>query len=43
MFVAEGFDIPLGEMGATFLRLIMYCFPLMLLGYYLLSGREIAN
>lgn len=43
MFVAEGFDIPMGEMTATFLRLLMYCFPLLLLGYYLLSGREIAN
>lgn len=43
MFVAEGFDIPMDEMGVTFLRLIMYCFPILLLGYYLLSGREIAN
>ena len=41
--VAEGFDIPMGEMAAAFLRLLMYCFPLLLLGYYLLSGREIAN
>lgn len=43
LFVAEGFDIPMGEMFATFLRLLMYSFPLLLLGYFLLSGREIAN
>ncbi|MFT3882030.1 MAG: hypothetical protein QM703_20540 [Gemmatales bacterium] len=43
LFVAEGFDIPMGELLATFLRLLMYSFPLLLLGYFLLSGREIAN
>ena len=43
MFVSEGFDIPADELAATLLRLLMYCFPILLLGYYLLSGREIAN
>ncbi|HQR05775.1 MAG TPA: hypothetical protein PLN21_03080 [Gemmatales bacterium] len=43
LFVAEGFSIPMNEMIAAFLRLVMYSFPLLLLGYFLLSGREIAN
>ena len=43
MFVSEGFDIPMDEMAATLLRLLLCCFPVLLLGYYLLSGREIAN
>lgn len=43
LFVSEGFDIPMGEMLATFIRLVMYSFPLLLLGYFLLCGREIAN
>nr|HMP18681.1 hypothetical protein [Gemmatales bacterium] len=43
LFVSEGFDIPWGELGATFIRLIMYLLPMTVLGYFLLSGREIAN
>lgn len=43
LFVSEGFDIPGSELFAAFLRLIMYLFPCLLLGYYLLCGREIAN
>lgn len=43
LFVSEGFDIPWSELGATFIRLIMYLIPVTVLGYFLLSGREIAN
>lgn len=43
IYVAEGFDIPPPELAATFMHLILYLFPFLLLGYYLLTGREIAN
>jgi hypothetical protein len=43
VFVAEGFDIPWDELGATFIRLLMYLFPLILIGYFLLCTREVAN
>jgi hypothetical protein len=43
IYVAEGFDIPMGELGATAVHLLLYLFPFLLLGYYLLTGREIAN
>jgi hypothetical protein len=43
IYVAEGFDIPPNELGATAVHLFLYLFPFLLLGYYLLTGREIAN
>jgi ABC-type transport system involved in multi-copper enzyme maturation permease subunit len=43
LFVAEGFDIPPNELGATLVHLLLYLFPFLLLGYYLLTGRELAN
>jgi len=43
IYVAEGFDIPPSELAATSLHLVLYLFPFLLLGYYLLTGREIAN
>lgn len=43
IFVAEGFNIPETELLATFIRLLLYLFPCLLLGYFLLHGRELAN
>jgi ABC-type transport system involved in multi-copper enzyme maturation permease subunit len=43
IFVAEGFDIDGTELVAAFLRLLLFVFPFLLVGYYLLNGREIAN
>jgi hypothetical protein len=42
-FVTEGFDIPIDQLFAAFLQLLLYVFPFLLIGYYLLNGREIAN
>jgi hypothetical protein len=42
-FVAEGFAIPGSEIVAAAIRLLLYVFPFLLIGYYLLNGREIAN
>jgi ABC-type transport system involved in multi-copper enzyme maturation permease subunit len=42
-FVTEGFDIPADQLVAALLRLLLYVFPFLLIGYYLLNGREIAN
>lgn len=43
VYVAEGFDIPWEELLATLVRLLMYLFPIVLIGYFLLSTREVAN
>jgi hypothetical protein len=43
IYVAEGFDIPWEELVATLVRLLMYLFPIVLIGYFLLSTREVAN
>ncbi len=42
MFVAEGFNIPGEELLASFLLMLLYLFPYLLLGYYLINVREIA-
>jgi hypothetical protein len=42
-FVAEGFYIEPDQLLAAFLQLLLYVFPFLLIGYYLLNGREIAN
>lgn len=42
MFVADGFNIPGEELLVSFLLMLLYLFPYMLLGYYLINVREIA-
>jgi ABC-type transport system involved in multi-copper enzyme maturation permease subunit len=42
-YVAEGFNIPGMELVLSFLVLVGYLLPWMVLGYYLLKSREVAN
>ena len=42
-YVAEGFNIPMGEVGMTALMLFAYLLPWAVLAYYLMKSREIAN
>lgn len=43
MFISEGYNIPSKELAATFIKLMLYIFPCLLVGYFLLHGRELAN
>lgn len=43
IFVAEGFNIAGGDLGLNCIMLAGYLFPFLLLGYYLLNGREVAG
>lgn len=43
LFVAEGFDISLGQLLTTLIVLIGYLLPWAVLAYYLLKWREIAS
>ena len=43
IYVAEGFDISWGLIGSTFVFLLAYLIPWVILGYYLLRWREIAS
>ena len=43
IYVAEGFDISWGLMGSTFVFLLAYLIPWVILGYYLLRWREVAS
>jgi hypothetical protein len=42
-YVAEGFNISLGQMGLVFLMLMGYLLPWGVLAFYLIHWREIAN
>jgi hypothetical protein len=41
-YVAEGFNIPLVQLGLDFGMLVLYLIPWMILAYYLIKWREIA-
>ena len=43
IYVAEGFDISWCLMGSTFVFLLAYLIPWVILGYYLLRWREVAS
>lgn len=43
MFVAEGFNVPAGELGAALVLLLIYLVPYLIIGYYLINLREIAT
>lgn len=43
IYVREGFDISWGLMGATFVFLIGYLIPWIILGFYLLRWKEVAS
>lgn len=43
MFVAEGFNIPADELGMSLVLLLLYLFPFLLAGFYLINLREIAG
>lgn len=43
IYVGEGFDISWGLLGSTFVFLIAYLIPWIILGYYLLRWREVAS
>jgi hypothetical protein len=43
LHVREGFDIPFHEQGMSLLMLIGYLAPFLLMGYYLLNAREVAQ
>jgi ABC-type transport system involved in multi-copper enzyme maturation permease subunit len=42
MFIAEGFNIPGGELAMSCILLALYLFPFLLAGYYLINVREVA-
>jgi len=42
-YVAEGFNIPVGDMALAALFLAGYLLPWALVGYYLMKSREVAN
>ena len=42
-YVAEGFNVPLLQLGLTFLMLLAYLAPWALLAYYLIKWREVAS
>jgi ABC-type transport system involved in multi-copper enzyme maturation permease subunit len=43
VFIAEGFNVPAAGIAVSAAILLIYLFPFLLLGYYLMSAREIAN
>ncbi|MER3415212.1 MAG: hypothetical protein C4297_03240 [Gemmataceae bacterium] len=43
MFIAEGFNIPVGDLLASFICLLGYLLPFLVIGYFLLTAREIAQ
>jgi len=42
-YVAEGFNIPVGELAVTGLSLFAYLLPWAVLAYYLMKSKEVAN
>ena len=42
-YIAEGFDIPGGELLTALILLAAYIFPYLIAGYYLLTAREVAQ